>query len=130
MRSQDGQCLADDVLGIVALFLKADGQDLSCANLNMASRTLRAETMRTLWDVIVMPRLHGSRFRGNDAEYKAFLQRTLESQGAKYTRYVKSSLLPYSRGPSRNPDVHLNLPSADTFFIPGMRSWTAKLFKT
>lgn len=90
LRSQDGQRLPDDVLGIVALFLKLDGQDLTCANLNMACRASRAETMRTLWGIISFPKMHGSRFLGNYDEYKEFLQRVVKAPGAKYTRHVES----------------------------------------
>lgn len=88
--SQEGQRLPDDVLGIVAEFLKADHQDLSCANLNMASRSLRTQTMRTLWDTLFLPRFLEERSHNSLDEYKPFLHRTLSAPGAKYIRYVNS----------------------------------------
>jgi hypothetical protein len=45
--------------------------------------------MRTLWEVITFPTFHGSRFQGSLNDYKEFLQRTIDAQGAKYTRYVQ-----------------------------------------
>lgn len=91
LRSQEGQRLPAEVLGIVATYLKVDGQDLTCANLNMASRTLRAETMGTLWETISLPRLYRSPFRGNCEAYKEYLQRMLNRPGAiRYTRYVET----------------------------------------
>jgi hypothetical protein len=80
---------ADDVLGIVASFLKADGQDLTCANLNMASRTLRAETMQTLWGTVTFPRVHDPQYRRSWDGYEAVFRRTVNAQGAKYIRYVQ-----------------------------------------
>jgi hypothetical protein len=54
----------------------------------MASRTLRAETMRTLWDTILLPSRNDAPFYGSYEEYKEFLQRMLEGEGAKHIRYV------------------------------------------
>jgi hypothetical protein len=76
------------VLGVVAALLKADRKDLSCANLNMARRTLRAETMRTLWDTIHISSRNAASLQGGYGEYKELLQRTLKGEGAKYIRYV------------------------------------------
>jgi hypothetical protein len=87
LRFQEGQRLPAEVLGIVAAYLKIEGQDLSCANLNMASRTLRTETLGTLWETISLPRLYRSPFSGNCEAYKEYLQRMLNRPGAiKYTK--------------------------------------------
>jgi hypothetical protein len=70
--------------------LKADRKDLSCANLNMATRTLRTETMPTLWETISISSLQAWRFRNDYEGYKAFLRRMMNAKGAKYVRYVPS----------------------------------------
>lgn len=90
---QDGQCLPDDVLGVIASFQKIYGQDLSSANLNMASRTLREETLSTLWGTVSVPRLenpleHPLEGLHSQGTYQAFLRRLMNAQGAKHIRYV------------------------------------------
>lgn len=75
------------MLGVVASSLKLDGQDLPCAKLNMASRALRAETLRTLWDTVLIPRFSGDDPSAYHA-HEQFLQRLMNAKGAKFNRYV------------------------------------------
>lgn len=84
---QQSQRLPTEVLGIVAKYLKDEGQDRTCANLNETSQGLYDETLEDLWTTIRV-RLEGESGEGN---LHGQLQRILRCKGAKHIQYVWKS---------------------------------------
>jgi hypothetical protein len=89
---QDGQRLPSEVIGIIAKYLKDEHQDRTCANLNQTSRSVFAETLKTLWTVFPSP-LAYEKWTEEDFDPKPWLRSIFRAEGAKHIQYVLVDLL-------------------------------------